>query len=372
MLKPTVLRRAAQLLLASLLIALAFSASTAHACGCGIYIPSEGEVEVAHERSLVRWDGAREDIILSLGVLGSSPEAAIILPIPSPAEVQLGKRALFDELDELTKPLVREETEWVLNPSLGGSAMPPEAVGAGAPPVTVLSRQNVGPFDVANLSAKDADALQNWLDENGFQLDPQIAEILQPYIDEQWTFVAVRLQPEQQSGELGGTLDPLWLSFDSDELVYPMRASAHADNSQALDLYILAEHRVDKENAFGASHVAYADWVDPAALGSGSALAPLVPRKLFLTKYLDTVNPDQVNDDFHLNFAPQDTTYRDVKIVRVQQDATWIVLLACVGLMGAAVVAFFAFLILIARRRAARPVPTTATPFVAPPNHLTT
>jgi hypothetical protein len=115
-------------------------------------------------------------------------------------------------------------------------------------------------------------------------------------------------------------------------------------------LYVLADHRVDKELEFGSSRVAYADWVEPAALAPGSPLAPLVPRKFFLTKFVDAVNPARVHADFVFHFAPQDTAYRDVEIVRVRQDATPFVLLGCVLLLGLALVAFVALVVLRARR----------------------
>jgi hypothetical protein len=322
-------RAALKLFLILIFLTAALSASTAYACGCGIYIPREGDANVAQERALVRWDGQREDIVMSLGVLGGSKEAAIILPIPSRAEVKLADANLFDELNELTKPRVQEEIEWVFNFGLGASATPPEAVGAGAPPVTVLSRQNVGPFDVANLAATDSNALKNWLAENGFQLDPGVIALMTPYVEENWTFVAVRLRPDQASQQLSGNLAPLWIAFDSGKLVYPMRASANADNSQSLLLYLLADHRVDKANAFGASHVSYADWVEPSALASASTLRSFVPRKLFLTKFTDTVNPKQVNDDFQFSFAAQDTAVHEITVRRVKQDATGFVLLGC-------------------------------------------
>jgi hypothetical protein len=342
--------------LAAFLSLLAFSASTAYACGCGIYIPREGEANVSQERALVRWDGQRQDIALSLGVLGASKEAAIILPIPSRAEVQLADVDLFDELTEMTKPLEREEIEWVLNFGGGVGSGAPEAVGGGPPRgVNVLSRQEIGPFDVANLAATDSTALQNWLDENGFQLDAAVIDLMQPYVEQNWTFVAVRLRPEQATQELSGDLAPLWISFDSNQLVYPMRASANADNPQTLFLYILADHRVDKRNAFGVSRVAYADWIDPSTLASNSALMPFASRKFFLTKFVDTVNPDQVNDDFNFAFAPQDTQFREVLVRRVQRDATPFVLLGCLVLMVLGASVFVTFLVMVTRRRAVNP-----------------
>ncbi|GIL15130.1 MAG: hypothetical protein BroJett039_03030 [Chloroflexota bacterium] len=332
-----------------LLLLLGF-AEPVMACGCGIYIPREGDANVGQERALVRWDGAREDIVMSLGVLGQSQEAAIILPIPSRAEVKLAPSKLFDELAEMTKPLVRDEVEWTFGFGGGVGAMP-DAVGGAPRGVNVLSRQNIGPFDVANLAATDKDALKNWLDENDFQLDASVIDLMQPYVDENWTFVAVRLRPENAGQELGGELQPLWISFASDKLVYPMRASANADNSQTLYLYVLAAHRIEKQNAFGESRVSYADWIEPANV-SGSALAPLVTRKFFLTKFIDTVNPAQVNDDFKFSVAPQDTQFREVTIRRVKQDATPFVLLACFVALILGVSIFAILFVMNTRRRA--------------------
>jgi hypothetical protein len=346
--------RIAQVVGVVLLLALAFRASTAYACGCGIYIPRDGDAQVAQERSLLHWDGLRETIVMSLGVLGSSKQAAILLPVPSQAEVKLADAKIFDELDEMTKPLEQTETEWVFLPGFGASAMPPDAVGAAAP-VTVLSRQNLGPFDVANLAATDSTALKTWLDENGFQLDPRIAEILAPYVEKNWTFVAVRVQPAQASAQLKGDLAPLHIAFASPELIYPMRSTVLADNPQTVVLYVLADHRVEKKTAFGASRVAYADWVEPSALASNATLAPYVERKYFLTKYIDAVNPQQVNDDFTFTFAAQDTPYREVKIRTVKQDVSGLVLLACLGLMALGATAFAVLLALLLKRRTPRP-----------------
>lgn len=342
------MRSLIKLFFAAFLMVLAFSASTAYACGCGIYVPRQGDASVAQERALVRWDGQRQDIVMSLGVLGKSQEAAIILPVPARADVKLGDANLFDELAEMTKPLEQEQVEWTL--SFGAGATPPEAAGA-LPGVNLLSRQSIGPFDVANLAATDTNALKQWLDDNGFQLDAPLIELMQPYVDEHWTFVAVRLRPGQSSQELSGSLQPLSISFDSAQLVYPMRASAHAKQSETLLLYVLADHRIDKANAFGASEVSYAGWVEPSALAANSALTPLISRKFFLTKFTDRVDPKQVNDDFRFSVAAQDTPFRQVTTRIVKQDALPFVLLACFLLMILGAAAFVVLLVMVTRRR---------------------
>lgn len=347
--------RIGKIWLALILAGFVFGASTAYACGCGIYIPRDGDAQVSQERSLLRWDGQRQEIAMSLGVLGGSKQAAIILPVPSKADVTLADPKIFDELDELTKPLERTEMEWVFLPMLGAGAVPPEGAVAGAPPVTVLSRQNLGPFDVANLSATDATALKTWLDENGFQLDPRITEILAPYVENRWTFVAIRVQPEQASLKLQGDLAPLRIAFDTNELIYPMRSTALADNQQTVMLYVLADHRVEKNTSFGPSRVSYANWLEPSALPANSTLAPYVDRKYFLTKYIDSVNPSRVDDDFKFTFAAQDTPYREVKIKTVKQDVSGFVVLACLGTMFLGFMALIALVVLFVSRRAARP-----------------
>jgi len=343
-------RRIVRVGLVGLLLLIGFAAEPVAACGCGIYITQGDDARVAQERSLLRWDGQRELIVMSLGVLGESPQAAIIVPVPSQANVQLADAKIFDELQEMTKPLERVKTEWVFFPMMGVGALPPD--GAGAPAVTVLSRQNLGPFDVANLAATDARVLNAWLDENGFQLDPRAAEILAPNIEKNWTFVAIRVRPDQADARLTGDLAPLAIAFDTNELIYPMRSSALADNQQTVALYILADHRVEKNISFGASRVAYAEWIEPSSLAPASTLAPYIERKYFLTKYIDSVDPTQVDGDFTFTFAPQDTIFREVNVKIIKQDVSGFVLLACVGAMFLGAAAFVIFLVMFTRRRA--------------------
>lgn len=114
---------------------------------------------------------------------------------------------------------------------------------------------------------------------------------------------------------LSGALDPLRVTFDSGRLVYPMRGSAQARGPESVTVYVLADHRVATAQNFGTSRVAFADWVDPAGLADGSALAPFVDRRLFLTKFQEGVTPEQVDDDFWFTFADTDETAHDTVVV---------------------------------------------------------
>ena len=337
-------------------VALALAVQPTEACGCGAYVPHDGDGFVTQEQALLSWDGATEQIVMSLGVLGSSKEAAVIMPVPSRATVKLGDGKIFDQLRDLTKPLVRIEKR-SRGLTLGAGAAPPEA----AVRVTLLDRQTLGPFDVSTLAATDAEALSTWLRDNGYAISPKLASALQAYVDKGWFYVAVRLQPGAGEG-LTGALDPLWITFASDTLVYPMRASANARSEQTVTLYVLAAHRVQKTAQFGDTHVPYADWVDPSAASAAPALVPFVTGKLFLTKFQETIDPARVNDDFVFTFAASDEPAHDY-VVQYEDDysavGTVLLVLLCivVGVALLLLIAFVLGIVLLVRRHrnAAKP-----------------
>lgn len=330
-------------------VVLALSWSTASACGCGVYIPRNGDARVSQERALIRWDGKVEDIVMALGVLGQSKEAAVILPVPSRASVKLGDAKVFDALEELTKPKV--EKQYALFPPsiLGARAVPP----TGAEPVSLLQRQTLGPFDVSTLSATDANALGDWLKTNGYNFPPQLTRVLTPYVSQKWDYVAVRLTPGNNSGDLTGMLDPLWISFASDKLVYPMRPSALAKERLDVLIYVLANHKVQTSTFFGFHRVTFADWVDPASLEKGSPLAQLVPRKYFLTTIDDQIyDPSQIDDDYVFQFAANDETYHEVTYEFVYDiGGVPIIFLAYFLVCMLPVAVLFAVILFLAMRR---------------------
>jgi len=292
-----------------LAVSLMLLAAPAHACGCGAVLPRNGDASVSQERAFIRWNGRTEDIVMELSVHGTSQEAAWILPVPAPATVKLADPALFRTLDELTKPRVEYTFQPIFVPGMAGGAAPP-------PPVTVLERQTLGPFDVSTLAAQDATALSDWLAANGYTFPPQLARVLQYYVAQSWFFVAVKLTSTGTEQALTGTLDPLWVTFESAEMIYPMRPSKLARSGLGVTLYVLADHRVNDpvgtNLSFGNySNVTYADWIDPATLAQTSPLKPLVERKQFLTKIEASFRSPfmTINNDYTFSFAPTDTPY---------------------------------------------------------------
>ena len=141
-----------------------------------------------------------------------------------------------------------------------------------------------------------------------------------------------RLRPGSDGQTLTGELEPLWITFPSETLVYPMRATALASGPLPVYLYVLADHRVEKAQTFGDPHISFADWVEPAALPPDSPLQAFVERKLFLTKFEERIwNPGQVNNDYSFTFTPQDEIYHDVEIEYVYDIAGVPIILLLLG-----------------------------------------
>jgi hypothetical protein len=232
----------------------------AGACACGIAI----EATVSEESGLVIEQPGREQIVLSLDLASDGSErAAVVLPVPGLPTVDAiegGDPLAYLELATAPPPVV-------------GSGAGDET--AGAPRVDVIGRETVGGYDVSRLDAGDPEALSRWLDGNGYTLPAGAEPILADYIDQGWSFVAIRLAPEAE-----GRLKPLDVSFPTDEIVYPMRLAQLGTEPVNLTLYTLAdgERQVDGMTTVFAAAVDELEPAPPAALAELFAAGTDVTR----------------------------------------------------------------------------------------------
>ncbi|MFJ9019048.1 DUF2330 domain-containing protein [Streptomyces sp. NPDC102259] len=369
------------MLLALLAIQLGSLVAPAYACGCGALLPADQrQVVVGREVSVVRWDGAQEQIVMRLTVDGDADRAAWIMPVPHRATVGLGDPELFDQLAAATAPVHRtrqhfwpQDGDWPLTTG-GGMAGPPPP--GARPGIGVIGRERLGPFDVARLTATDPGALDDWLRANDFTLPGPLETALQPYVDRRWEYVAVRLTPESTGTALRGELEPLHLTFAADTLVYPMRLSRLAAIPQSLGLYVLAAHRMEPASRIGGERPRVT-FAGPLGRATGP-LAELAEGTPFLTAVAQEFpRPSEISGDHELRRAATDTVYRQViyedRLLALAGIPVW--LLTVVG--GLAVLNTVAVVLGVRwgrARRAALPrprhasgfLPTPATPAVPP------
>ncbi|MFJ6795163.1 DUF2330 domain-containing protein [Streptomyces sp. NPDC091268] len=356
-------RRLLTLLFALLTMQLGSLISPAYACGCGAMIP-EGysRIGVEQETSVVRWDGRTEQIVMRFTVRGDAPRAAWIMPVPGRAAVELADGVMFGDLASLTRPEKKarpyfwpREGDWPFASRSRDTAGAP-APGAGAP-VDVVGREQLGDFDVARLTATDPDALRTWLEANGFHLPDGLTAELEPYVDQKWEYVAVRLAPRQQGKTLRGILDPLRIRFDSDRPVYPMRLSRLAKTPQSLRLYVLADHRMQPASPIGGADpkVSFAGTITPT--GALAALTGGEPAYLTAIEQ-EFPEPGRIDGDHLLRAAASDAPYRravyhDELLTVAGGVPVW--LLTAAAATAAVATALFTTLRIRRRRNAPRP-----------------
>lgn len=316
---------------------------SASACACGAYITNT-DASIGGERAALKWDGTTEDLVVSLDVIGSSPDAAWIMPLPAQAEVSLADGALFEELADRTAPIEQKVTNWWPNfgylEMLGITDDEPEPSDTD---VEVLAEQQLGPLTVAQLAANDPAALSTWLTDNGYPLDEVITAAAAPYAQAGWIFVAARLTAPDPAVPLQpGTLQPIRMVFPSTEPVYPMRLSQAATGAQEVSLYVLGANRMDPEFTAVpgvAPELMYAGWLDPAEIGPVSAVGQWLTVRSFLVRYDQVIeNPSLITGDYTFAQAPEDEEFQATTFV--DRDLGWLTggLLTVLGLVLLAVV----------------------------------
>lgn len=323
--------------------------SPAWACACGGYLPDAGSrARAAGENALVRFDGSREEIVLSMAIEGQSKKAAWIMPVPAAAQVELGETGLFGRLESAIRPRVEVRTTyWPFDNVgfLGG-----RGDGAGAGPrasVNVRAQMVLGPFQVARLGSTSATAVTDWLRVNGYAVPEGLADNLTPYITEKWEIVAVKLAPKSADEQMSGATPPLRLSFPATKIVYPMRLSKGAKTAQTVTVYVAAPYRVDATQVPDPA-------VKPELLYAGrlegESYRELTAPASYLTAFTATYStPSSISADFAFEKAANDEEFQRVVYID-ENDGTWTTLAILAG--GALLIGLGAAL--IARRSARR------------------
>lgn len=287
------------------LAAVVVPVAPAAACACGGVAPVSGsEVEVGREHAIVSYRDGVEQIDLLLAMLSTGSEAGLVFPTPSPATVSLGELADFEEIDRETTPRRVEQQDWWTFRGLGDGGS-----SAGAPP-EVLKRVRLGPIEAVTLAADDAAGLEAWLAEHEFGLAPEVAALLDGYVDRGWFFVALKLTGDLP---LDGDLDPLRFRFETDELVYPLELSRAATTPQTVRLHLFGDHRQRVAFVGGGEPVAITSWAAPVA-------SPELAR---FGAYLTVVElwfaepGTQIRGDLAISDAPSDATTGTEYVVSV-------------------------------------------------------
>src|SRR5699024_9037891 len=103
------------------------------ACACGAFLlPDDGAVSVTSEAAIISFDGQEQRTILTMDVDSSTHDAALLIPTPAPATVEISRREAFQELAEFTAPVPERVDVWWPD-WIMGDRLSPEGIEPGPP-----------------------------------------------------------------------------------------------------------------------------------------------------------------------------------------------------------------------------------------------
>ncbi|MFP5502208.1 MAG: DUF2330 domain-containing protein, partial [Candidatus Sericytochromatia bacterium] len=227
---------------------------------------------------------------------GQADKFSWIVPVEAPPNLSVGSEAIFEALEAATTHRFtlthRTEGECKETERSTGSpasarapiAAPAAEADAGAG-VEVISREAVGPYDAAVLTAEDPEALKKWLTANGYVVPERLDPMLDPYVEKGFAFVALKLQQDKTAGDL----QPIVLEYAASKVSLPIRlASLSATPDMDVKLWVLGKARAVPENYLLTEiNQARVDW-----LGGGGNYRQVVTEamneaggKAFVTDY---------------------------------------------------------------------------------------
>jgi hypothetical protein len=213
----------------------------AHACG-GFFCSTSPMNQVG-ERILFVVDEGVVTTHVQIEYTGSASDFAWILPVPSPPDLQVSHNEIFRQLQFATQPFFQlnwdenKDCDFFFWPTAEEATVDFSRADDG---VEVVSAERVGPYDTVVISAENAASVTAWLTDNGYNLGDLGAELLAPYVEESFYFLALKLAPDRQVGDL----QPIALTYETENAGIPIRLTAVATQpNMGVLAWILGSHR---------------------------------------------------------------------------------------------------------------------------------
>jgi Uncharacterized protein conserved in bacteria (DUF2330) len=226
----------------------------AHACGGCFHQPSEVETVVTGHRMAFSTSPLQSVLWDQIQYSGNPADFAWVLPVTPGAVIQLSQDAWMAALEAATAPVVTGPTPNCpvqagggggcgSSASGGGGAFGSDVPGSGG--VTVVSQQVIGPYDAVTVRSSQGEALDTWLNANGYIVSPQMAPVLMAYANEGMDFIALKLRP----GEGVQAMKPVRVVTQGADVTLPLRmVAAGAGANIAIELFVLSGGRYAPQN----------------------------------------------------------------------------------------------------------------------------
>lgn len=258
----------------------------ARACG-GLFCSAAAPVNQAAERIIFSKNADQTvTAVVQIQYEGPSEEFAWVLPVPGIPEVKVSSDLAFARLQQASNPQYTFTTEVqgrckqargdsASSGAPGGNFNDSGSGGTGGNGgVNVLASGTVGPYDYVVIepevsSEKIGDVAVEWLTLEGYDVVPpggdpdDIAILLGEYLQDAMNLLAFRLT----KGNDTGTIRPVWITYESDQPMIPIRPTAVAANDDmGVLVWVLGESRAVPVNYKGLElNQALINWLNGAA-----------------------------------------------------------------------------------------------------------
>jgi hypothetical protein len=271
---------------AALALLLTTLSAPAHACG-GLFCSASAPVNQAAERIIFskNADGTVTAVV-QIQYEGPSEEFAWVLPVPGIPDVNVSSDLAFSRLQRASNPQYNfttvvegrcKEPRGDRNSSASGAGGSGGFAGGGGTAgdggVNVLESGTVGPYDYVVIEPKASfeaigDVAVEWLTGEGYDVVPpggdpdDISTLLGEYLENGMNLIAFRLT----KGNDTGTIRPIWITYDADQPMIPIRPTAVAANDDmGVMVWVLGEHRAVPLNYKGLElNQALINWLNGA------------------------------------------------------------------------------------------------------------
>lgn len=234
-------------------LACALAAPDANACGGCFPPPGENQSVVTDHRMILSVSKTQTTLYDQIQYSGNPSSFAWVLPISGTVDVGLSADTLFGALGNLTSTIVQAPPDGCPPPPncgyLNDSAEAPQASGGSAQDagasVDVLKRETVGPYETVQLRSTDANALTNWLTQNGFGIPEDVKPVINGYVTEHFDFLALKLLP----GKGVQSMRPVRVTSQGASPVLPLRMVAAGTGAiVGVSLWVFGEGRYEPQN----------------------------------------------------------------------------------------------------------------------------
>lgn len=220
----------------------------ARACG-GCFTPTENPTVVTDHKMIFSLSKDQSTLYDQITYQGEPSSFGWVLPISGTVDVGLSADVVFSGLQNLT-------TTQILPPprncpqsgssSSGGFGAPTSAGKAeDGNGVNVIKKEVVGPYETVQLQATSPNALQSWLQTNGFNIPADVQPVIATYQRENFNFLAMKLVP----GKGIKDMRPVRVTSQGAGVALPLRmVAAGTGPTVGITLWIVGEGRYEPQN----------------------------------------------------------------------------------------------------------------------------